>query len=520
LQLKTFRRAATALLLLAAPALVQAEPTPVRGRPAPAWVLAGQQQAYRPPLSLELAGTRLLVPLSVATRLEGAGGVPVDAQGSRLTTGAATNLQARVGLSFNTRRALIPFNFGAEYEHDVLTGPASGGPELAGAGLPGAGDLEHQLRKASGRVSLGYYVHLIGGLTTSHWGLGLLANDGAHGWEPGSARFSDPRGGDRTARLALASGPVTHLRIFAAFSHDWIQDDDTTLDGDRARQYLGALTIGRDLPTTLGFYAARRQLNNTRNGATLDIWALDLYGKTSQALWGGAARLTVEAEAALIIGETTLSSTVERPTQDVLQLGAALRARLELGRWAAVLDLLYASGDANFDDGQQNAFKTDPNYELGLLMHRHVLAGMTGRAVSTASDPTLTGYPTRGIERFPTRGAHSNTVVIFPRALWRPLAGLEIYGGPLFAFCATALADPFNTKRAGGAPRNALNGAPGRFMGAELDAGVRLRALLGGTELTSGLEAGVLFPGAALARADGAIPDPVVGGRLTVDFRF
>ncbi len=57
-------------------------------------------------------------------------------------------------------------------------------------------------------------------------------------------------------------------------------------------------------------------------------------------------------------------------------------------------------------------------------------------------------------------------------------------------------------------------------MGAELDAGVRLRALLGGTELTSGLEAGVLFPGAALARADGAIPDPVVGGRLTVDFRF
>jgi hypothetical protein len=312
---------------------------------------------------------------------------------------------------------------------------------------------------------------------------------------------------------------VTPLRIFAAFGHDWVQGDDTMLEGDRSRQFIGALTLGRDLPTSLGFYAVRRDLESAK-GATLDVWALDLFARTSHELGAAGLELTVELEAALVLGQTTLVSSVAHPEQDVFQLGAALRTSVTGRRWGGVLDLFYASGDANFDDGEQNAFKADPNFELGLLLHRQVLAGLTGRGAFTAGDPALSGYPAPGLERFPTRGSATGAVVLFPRGWWRPRAGLELYGGPLFAFTTAAPADPLNTKLAGGAPKNALGGAPGRYLGTELDVGARLRTLLAGTELTAGLEGGVLFPGSALVRDDGSSMDPVVGGRLLLDYRF
>ena len=40
---------------------------------------------------------------------------------------------------------------------------------------------------------------------------------------------------------------------------------------------------------------------------------------------------------------------------------------------------------------EQNAFRMDPNFEVGLLLFRHVLAAQTGRAPVTAGDPTLVG---------------------------------------------------------------------------------------------------------------------------------
>lgn len=483
------------------------------------WVLTGQQREYAPLLRLPFKGTALEAPASVGARLEGVTSYPADRNETALRTGAGTDLFARVGLSYNTKRALIPFNFGVDYEHDLITGSLSGEPELAGEGLPYARPIEHQLRKAKGRASLGYYLHLSGGLDTSQFGLGLLANDGAQSWTPGSARFSDPRGGDRVLRLAVASGPVTDLRLFAAFGHDWVQDDDTMTEGDSSRQFIGTFIVGRDLPTSLGFYAVRRYLES-EGGDTLDVWAVDLFVRTSHDL-PRRMRLTVALEAALIVGKTTLTSTTTFPENDVFQLGAALQANLEVGRrFGVALDLLYASGDSNFDDAQQNAFKPDPNYELGLLLYRNVMAGLTGRAFYTASDPHLSGYPTKGLERYPTHGSASNTVAFFPRAWVRLLAGLELYGGPLLAFTAAPLADPLNTKAAGGDPRNALDGDPGRYLGTELDVGARLRTLFGGTQLTTGLEAGLLFPGDALSKSDGSGMGPIFGSRLILAYQL
>ena len=102
---------------------------------------------------------------------------------------------------------------------------------------------------------------------------------------------------------------------------------------------------------------------------------------------------------------------------------------------------------------------------MGMLLYRQVLSAQTGRGVATASDPELVGYPSAGIERFATRGSITNTVAFFPRAYWQPLAGLEVYGGPLVAFNATSNIDPLNTRLAGGSARNALNAKPGTYLG-------------------------------------------------------
>jgi hypothetical protein len=487
-------------------------------------VVVGESQEYEPLAKLTYRGMLFELPASVAARLEGLGSYPVDldrttGENTSLETGAAGNFQARVGLKFNSVRALIPFNIAAEYEHDVITGPVGGEPEIAGEGYPNSEALEHQLRKGYGRVSLGYFLHLSGGLMMSHWGLGLMSNDGAHGWAPGSAAFADPRGGDRVLRVVLASGPVTRLGLFGAVGYDWVQGDDVMLEDDKARQLIGAFAIGRGLPTTIGFYAVWRT-QEARDGDITEVAAMDFHARTSHALTE-RLRLTAEMEAALIVGKTDLASSPDFPQKDVLQLGVAVRASLEYaGRLGGVLDFLYASGDSNFDDGSQNGYKPDPNYEMGLMLYRHVLAGQTGRAAHTAADPNLSGVPNEDLDRFATRGSPTNTVAFFPRAWWRPLVGLEVYGGPLFAFTASDNADPLNTKLAGGMPRNALDGEPGRYLGTELDIGARFQTLAWGTLLMVGVEGGMLIPGSALQRQGGKEMGSVLGGRFLLGYNF
>ena len=128
--------------------------------------------------------------------------------------------------------------------------------------------------------------------------------------------------------------------------------------------------------------------------------------------------------------------------------------------------------------------------------------------------------PAQNIDRYATRGGATNTVSLFPRFYVRPVHGLEVYGGPRFAWSAVGYADPLNTRLGGGTPRNTLDGVPGSFYGTEVDAGVRYRALLRGVEWTVGAEGGVLVPGSALRDAKGNAMDNIYGGRFLLQFRL
>jgi hypothetical protein len=249
------------------------------------------------------------------------------------------------------------------------------------------------------------------------------------------------------------------------------------------------------------------------------VGAFDLAGQVTVDA-APAVIATFEAESALIVGETELGPTADFPVHDVLQFGAALRANLDAGIVGSVVDFVYASGDQNLDDDAQNGFKADPNFEVGMMLFRQVLADQSARSASTAGDPTLVGLPSEDLDRLPTRGSVTNTAALFPRVRVRPIAGLELYTGPLVAWTVVPIADPLNTRVAGGQPRNHLGGEGGLHLGTEWDLGVRYRALFWGAELTGGAEAGILKPGSALVKADGTSMDLVHGGRLMIDIRL
>ena len=202
--------------------------------PAPQQVLFGQDTTYSP--------VGFNTGIHLRGRMDHMQGFELDRYGTRFSHELAVNTQLRLSLNYNSDKSLLPFIWAAEYEHDLYAGVLRGGNTTRGTeDAPNSGGYEsQQLRKAFVRASLGNRLTLAAGFMTSHWGMGLLANDGAHGWTPGSAYFSDPRGGDRVLRALIATGPyIENLLFFAAV--DRVQDDDVTLDGDEA--YQGVLGV-------------------------------------------------------------------------------------------------------------------------------------------------------------------------------------------------------------------------------------------------------------------------------------
>lgn len=461
----------------------------------------------------------------VVTLDQAMGGYAVDRYGTELDEPLGLNTQARVGVApIFVFDAAIPLRLLLEAEIDAITGGLLDASATEGTSMPGPNPLEYRLRKARGIFSVGPFLHLGAGLTTSQQGLGLLANAGATRWEPGSAAFIDPRRGDVSERYFVATGPYPGAPLSIAAFFDRSVDDDILLAGDSAQQAGGTLTYGTDEGTQVGIYVVWRE-QIAEDGDLTEVMATDLNARVPIELNDdGSMKLTLQTEIAFINGSTELAPSSDFPVHKVNQIGAALRANFSTPSWGVVLDFLYASGDRNLDDNAQNGFKTDYNFEMGLLLFRHVLRAHTGRVPVTAGDPDLTGYPAEDLDRFATRGSITNTISLFPRAYYTPVDGLEIYGGPLIAFTEVESVDPLNTRVEGGSPRNALAGEPTSFLGVELDLGVRYRydiwltsELL--TTLTAGLEGAALFPGGAL---DGPAGDlgALFGGRFILEYRL
>ncbi len=484
---------------------------------------AAGDAAYQPVLQYEYKGVRFEAPGLLRSRFESVETFPVDRYGTEIEQDFVWSPNARIGARIDGEVTQYPLAYHLEYEHDLVTGTAVGEPDIEGEGLPNGRVSRAELRKAFLRVDIANVWAIAGGYMTSHWGLGMLANDGDHGWTPGSAYFGDPRSGDRVLRLWTGTQPLTDYGIVVRAAIDKVEQDDITIDGDDAHQFILSARAGVGLPYYGGLYLVFRdqEAEPDENGHRgFDAVIIDLVAGAAFDL-GAVGALKLDSELAIITGETDLAPSTEIRRHDLLQIGGIVRAALDRGNHGLVADVLFATGDQNFDNDEQNAFRMDPNLEVGLLLFRHVIAAQTGRAPVTAADPELVGRPVPDLDRVPSRGSVTNTIAFFPRAWWRVAEPLETYGGMLLAWSDVDYADPLNTRvEGGGDPRNVFGAKPGSFYGAEFDLGARYRRMIGTSEFTLGTEVGVLFPGGAFDDASGGSMDEIFGGRVMVDYRF
>lgn len=368
------------------------------------------------------------------------------------------------------------------------------------------------------------------GQQASHWGMGILANDGDH-----PTLFGDYQRGSLVERLLYAVTPLGKgTPLVVALAGDIVFEDNTAdllgddvkdhpRNGDLAAQAIGAIAY-RTKSWELGVYGVYRnqQREAMSTGALtpfterLEVGAFDVTGKFNHPLPSGRAWVYGQAEAALLFGSTTyvrgayragLDPQKPAPAEEIRSYGAVARVgfvrearegNLRWGDFVAELEWGYASGDADPNDGITKRFTMDPNHNVGLVLFDHVLAWKTARAATIAQDPSIVARPTPGLDLLPSRGGVFGATYLNPRIIVRPRPWLDLEGGVLIAQTTADLVDPYQAGALGDFA-NYEGGDPRRHdLGVELDLGFTTRIVFRqGTTIELGAEGGVLFPGHA-----------------------
>jgi hypothetical protein len=362
----------------------------------------------------------------------------------------------------------------------------------------------------------------------SHWGMGILANDGDH-----PTLFDDYRRGSIVERLLYATTPLGEgTPLVLALGGDLVFQDATAdlLSGDRAFEAFGAVMY-RTRSAEIGVYGVGR--HQERNAQSVDTYtpyletltagAVDLAGRFDAPVPGSKTGfLYGQMEAAMIFGSTTfirgawgqtLDPTAPQPSELIRSYGGAatLGAVHVSGegadRWGQIdgeVEVGYASGDANPTDGVSKRFTFDENHHVGLVLFDQVLRWKTARSATIAQDPALVGRGAPGLEFLPSNGGVFGAEYINPRFVFRPRRWVDLKGGVVIAQTTADFVDPYQFAALGNA-RNYDGGDPKKHdLGVELDVGAAFRIPLEKyATIQAGVEGGVLFPGHAFDNAQG-----------------
>jgi hypothetical protein len=240
-----------------------------------------------------------------------------------------------------------------------------------------------------------------------------------------------------------------------------------------------------------GSFEAATELGSTN--AERIIYQLPGTSWTTIQSYGGAATLGV------VLGEHERA----RPALH----GPLSGDRPDLyGRVVAQVEVGYASGDANPDDTTEKRFVFDPNHKVGLLLFDEIMRWQTARAAVAAMDCNLANCnrPQPGVQLLPSNGGVFGAQYVYPTVMYRPRRWLDLKLGAVIAQTTADYVDPYRVALQG-AYVNYTGGDPKRHdLGVELDGGLEARVPLGPIlRLQLGAQAGVLFPGGALADANG-----------------
>lgn len=373
------------------------------------------------------------------------------------------------------------------------------------------------------------------GQMSFNWGLGLVANDGNNMDRFGDMKFGDDGIGSIQERILFATKPLAYSGgpgkdLIVAIGADLVYRDPVAnlLKGDLAGQ---AILVVRWEPSErpgnwIGVYGAYRNQHSADDGDDvkgddeLEVGVVDFAGQGFRYLRDELAVLGA-FEMVAIAGRSTFAKG-QFSRQLVVQAAGAVRGYIGNPlSWLVGADAGFATGDADPDDEEINDFEAAPGYTAGLLMFQYYRGWQSGRSQIRAEDPGLVGVPSNGTQYIPTRGTVTNAVFIQPKLRYAFREHFEVWGGPLVAGSAVPIVDPYVTRLSGGSAHNSL-GAPSekRYMGTELDLGLRTRYGFKNLWLMLGLQGGIFFPGRAFERADGGRDNPVFGGWLRFEIRY
>jgi hypothetical protein len=354
------------------------------------------------------------------------------------------------------------------------------------------------------------------GQQTSHWGMGLLANDGDH-----ASLFGDYRRGSLVERLLFATRPLGKDGPLAlVLGGDIVFEDSRAelLEGDRAYQGIAAVLFQLER-FEVGIYGVVR--HQERDDESVDaltpftedltVGVVDVYSRWNAPIPGASAFLFGELEAAFIGGTTTAGDE-----EAVRSFGAAARLGIttvakdddgrRYGEVVVAAEYGYASGDADPYDGVTKRFTFDQNHNVGLVLFDHVLAWKTARAATIAQDPGIVNRAAPGLQFLPSEGGVFGAQYLNPTIVVRPRHWLDLKAGLVIAQSTADVVDPFHAGALGDFANYDGGDETNLDLGLEIDLGFdfRIPVIPEHFLVNVGAEGGILFPGRAFDDANGA----------------
>ena len=374
----------------------------------------------------------------------------------------------------------------------------------------GVGTAEdYDLRNANIKARLGP-IGLQAGVATSHWGLGLLANDGNRDPVFGRNDF-----GDRVVRLQLGSQPFGggDVPLTISVAADRVIEDEFAHwrpfnedKGQKAWQGIGALLWAPDEGATFGAYGVHRRQSEEDDERTTLITALDAYADWTGEV--GGVQLRIAGEGATLLGSSDKSLNYNTRTEGSRQKVRAggITGLVEVAKGDLPVRGIFrggwASGDGNPDNDTVNDFAYDRDFDAGMVTHDELLGAIDAAAFDQIGRPDNSGGAPEGADAIVREGAFLHAIFLQPVAAFDATDWLELRAGPTLHWATAPISQPFSTTRNGGTPANHL-GLPteGYALGTELNWAIEVGDVVVGPE-NLGLKPALLLQGGHLLASD------------------
>lgn len=432
----------------------------------------------------------------------------INDEGGSVDQGPVLDQRIRLGGGWKKKKLRLAL------EGDMLEGQALGDTWSLGPGddrnrdsLGLLGEDAFSLREASVTVRLPR-LQVAGGAMMSHWGLGMIANDGAHDPLFGRSDF-----GDRVLRVRVTGVPIKDAPLYLTIAGDRGIEDEigAWADGQRVYQGIASALWQPDEGPTAGVYGVYRDQLEADGVRRTQVSVVDLFAEVPVSLSDAGHSLTVSVEGAGFMGSTDRASTYNSP--DGLEIRAAnvaARAVAALPDERALLHLRggYGTGDGDPDDGQLNEIAFDRDFDAGMVLFDEVQGALAAANYRDITDPANAGSPPDGADGLLTEGAVQKATYAQVAGEVRPQEWLGVKLGALVAWQTAPIGYAFESYRAGGVPTNQLGVATeGYHLGTEIDWAVRLGGNKVGSDAFSArpellLQGGHLLPSEALAAGE------------------